>query len=337
MVLPIAEFLNQRHLPVIDVRSPIEFERGHIPGAHNMPLFTNEERSIIGTLYHNQGSKEATKRGLEMFRPRLKAMVGMAEQAASGGELLIYCWRGGMRSSSMAWLFNVHGLKTHTLEGGYKAYRHFVLNHFSHPLPLIIIGGMTGAGKTEVLECIEKLGKQVIHLERLACHKGSVFGAIDMPPQPTTEQFENDLFEQLYACKDNENIYLEDESIAIGRVYVPRAFFQQMLGSPLIHLDVSIERRVNHLVSQYGYAPAEILADGVKRLAKRLGPQLMNKILNCIEWGDVEQAIQQILLYYDKTYRRTLRLHPRKTLSELCITDETLEIIARNVITLAAK
>ena len=124
----------------------------------------------------------------------MKDFAALARDIAPGGEALLHCWRGGMRSNSMAWLLNTVGIKTSTLEGGYKSYRRFAQAFFTKPLNLIVIGGMTGSGKTEVLEALEKKGIQVIHLERLARHKGSVFGGIGMPVQPTTEQFENDLF-----------------------------------------------------------------------------------------------------------------------------------------------
>ena len=212
--LNITDFLDKsRTMPVIDVRSPAEFDHGHISGAINMPVFSNEERSIIGSLYVQQGSSEAIMKGLDLVGPKMKDFAASARDIAPGGEALLHCWRGGMRSNSMAWLLNTVGIKTSTLEGGYKSYRRFAQAFFTKPLNLIVIGGMTGSGKTEVLEALEKKGIQVIHLERLARHKGSVFGGIGMPVQPTTEQFENDLFTLLMQLDSQEPVFIEDESL----------------------------------------------------------------------------------------------------------------------------
>ena len=191
-----------QNCPILDVRSPDEYNRGHIPGALSLPLFNNEERSAVGTLYLQKGSKEAMLKGLELVGPKMKEFVSQASGLTPEGELALYCWRGGMRSNSMAWLFNTSGIKSHTLEGGYKSWRRHIHDFFGQPVAkLVVIGGMTGTGKTEILEEIERKGGQVVHLERLARHKGSVFGHLGMPAQPSTEQFENELYSGLVASK----------------------------------------------------------------------------------------------------------------------------------------
>ncbi len=333
--LNIEDFLfRSREFPVIDVRSPGEFEHGHIPGAVNLPLFSNEERSVIGTLYVNRGSADAMMKGLEIIGPRMKEYAEFALRIAPRREALMHCWRGGMRSNSMAWLFNTAGVKTHTLAGGYKSYRTFARNFFSVPLKLIVIGGMTGSGKTEVLEYLESLGEQVVHLEHLARHKGSVFGSIGMPLQPTTEQFENDLFARLMELEPSKPVYIEDESIAIGRVFVPKPFFGQMLTAPLINLCVPFGRRVIQLVNVYTQGDRQLLAEGVKRIERRLGLENASRAVEHISQGNMTAAVEIALKYYDRMYTRTMEIHQRKTVADVKIEEESIREIAERVLSL---
>jgi tRNA 2-selenouridine synthase len=334
--LNIAEFLDKSlTMPVIDVRSPAEFEHGHISGAINMPVFSNEERSIIGSLYVQQGSSEAIMKGLDMVGPKMKDFAASARDIAPGGEALLHCWRGGMRSNSMAWLLNTVGIKTSTLEGGYKSYRRFAQAFFTKPLNLIVIGGMTGSGKTEILEALEKKGIQVIHLEHLARHKGSVFGGIGMPIQPTTEQFENDLFTCLMQLDSKESVFIEDESLSIGKVFIPLQFFAQMSSARFIKLLVPLNRRVEHLVESYTGGDPEALVMGIKRIEKRLGLANAVNAINCISKGELEKAVEMVLLYYDKVYTRSMSLPTRKEITEIAITNENANEVAELIINLS--
>src|SRR5688572_7713033 len=207
-----------KQYPVIDVRSPAEYNHAHIPGAINIPLFTDEERKIVGTTYKQKSREEAIKVGLEFFAPKMKKMVEEVESVVRSSEtgthlsdrlstnnsrlptpdsrLLIYCWRGGMRSAGVAWLMDLYGFKVYTLAGGYKKFRNYVLDTFKLPFNFKILSGYTGSGKTETLKALVEKGEKVIDLEKLACHKGSAFGNIGMPRQPTQEMFEN-----LLSCK----------------------------------------------------------------------------------------------------------------------------------------
>ena len=331
--LNITEFLARSiDLPVIDVRSPAEFDHGHVPGSINLPLFTNEERSIVGTLYLQKGSSEAMMKGLEIIGPKMKEFAALALSIAPGGESLLHCWRGGMRSNSMAWLLNTVGIKTHTLEGGYKSYRSFALACFAKPLNLVVIGGMTGSGKTEVLETLESLGKQVIHLEKLAMHKGSVFGSIGMPSQPTTEQFENNLFTRLKQLNTDEPVYIEDESLAIGRVFIPQPFYEQMSSARFLNLVVPLNRRVQQLVTAYTGGDKESLVNGVKHIDKRLGLENAANAIDCIYNGDMKKAVEIVLRYYDKIYARSMGLHRRKESREILVNNEDASEIANKII-----
>jgi tRNA 2-selenouridine synthase len=334
--IAISDFLEKsKTFPVIDVRSPSEYDHGHMPGAVNVPLFTNEERSMVGTLYLQRGSSEAMIIGLELVGPRMTEFVKKAFEIAPSGEMGIYCWRGGMRSNSMAWLFNTAGLKAYTLDGGYKAYRRFIHDYFTRPFNLVILGGMTGSGKTEILEEMEKRGARIIHLERLASHKGSVFGHLGMPSQPTTEQFENNLFTGLFALNNAESVFVEDESLAIGSVFIPGTFYNQMSSGRFILLKVPFEQRVMQLVKNYTGWDKELLRNSIKRIEKRLGRENTFTVLKLIEEGEMQKAVEIVLRYYDKAYQRSMDLRKRNEGIEIAVQSETWEEIAERVLILA--
>ena len=204
----IEQFLElANHHRVIDVRSPGEYKHAHIPGAYSLPLFTDEERAAVGTAYKQESREKAIKLGLDFFGPKMKRMVeeveelmGNRQQAITNNSdknlpiancLLLYCWRGGMRSAGVAWLMDLYGFKVYTLIGGYKKFRNHALETFKLPLQFKILGGYTGSGKTEVLKELKSNGEAVVDLEEIAKHKGSAFGNIGLPQQPTQEMFEN--------------------------------------------------------------------------------------------------------------------------------------------------
>jgi tRNA 2-selenouridine synthase len=332
--LKLTDFLQfSQTLPVIDVRSPAEYEHGHIPRAFNLPLFTNEERSIVGTFYLKKGSGDAMIKGLEMIGPKMKDYAERALTIAENREALVHCWRGGMRSNSMAWLLETIGIKTYVLDGGYKVFRRFVLDSFSKPLKLVVIGGMTGSGKTEVLEALASKGKQVINLERLASHRGSVFGNIGMPSQPTTEQFENDLFECIQTLDERDLVYIEDESLAIGKVFIPQPLFQQMLSAQYINLVIPFDKRVQNLIKGYTSSDINLLLAGVKRIEKRLGLEVAAKVTGYIQNNQMKEAVELILGYYDKAYAKSMNLLKRQNVTELSMQEENAEEIAKKIIT----
>jgi tRNA 2-selenouridine synthase len=179
-MININDFLSLRSsLPVVDVRSQGEFSSGHIQSAVNVPLLNNEERVAVGTDYKQKGQKEAIRTGFRLVGPRLADMMDDAQRI--GNELLVYCWRGGMRSANFCQFANMSRIKTHSLAGGYKAYRQLALDVFKKSYPFVVIGGYTGSGKSEILRALSKIGEQVIDLESLANHKGSAFGGLMMP------------------------------------------------------------------------------------------------------------------------------------------------------------
>ncbi len=302
--LDILEFLAH-HAPILDVRSPGEFAHGHIPGAHSLPLFTDAERAVVGTLYKQQGRDAAVLEGLRIVGPKLAGLVEQARVLAPHGTVRVHCWRGGERSGSVAWLLDKAGFTAvHTLRGGYKAFRNHVLASFQPPLALKVLGGYTGTGKTELLGHLRNSGEQVIDLEALAHHKGSSFGALGEEPQPTTEHFENLLWHETTKVDRARAVWVEDESLMIGRCKIPEAFYDSMRSAMLYFVEMPQAQRAERLVKDYGKYPPEQLAEAVKRIEKRLGPQHCKAALQALEAGDLKTVATISLTYYDKAYAR---------------------------------
>jgi len=308
MKINIDEFLAlSENIPVIDVRSPSEYNHGHIPGALNIPLFDDNERACVGLRYKNEGRLAAIMEGLKYAGPSLAAKLELALNASRDNKLLVHCWRGGMRSESMAWLFSMAGIETKVLQGGYKAYRHHVLEKLGEKRKLIVLGGMTGSSKTHILKYLENLGEQVIDLEGLANHKGSAFGSLGQLPQPTTEHFSNLLFGKWSKTDTHKALWVEDESRNIGTVFLPSDFYQNMQDTPAIILIMDPKIRLPRLSEEYSTYPAESLKASLMKISKRLGGDNMRSAVESIEAGDLTRAIEITLGYYDKAYSYSLK------------------------------
>lgn len=301
--ISIEEFIQKAaSLPVLDVRAPKEYEVGHIPQAHSFPIFDDTQRAVIGTAYKQQGHDPAVLIGLDLFGPKMSGFVKQAGKLAQDKELLVHCWRGGMRSSAMAWLLNFSGYKVHLLQGGYKAYRHLMQEQFQKPRPLLVIGGLTGSGKTDLLPHLQQLGQQTVDLEGRANHKGSAFGSIGMPQQPSTEHFENLLGMELLKLNEQQTLWLEDESITIGRVVMPKPLYDRMQESPTIVLELPKQLRVQKLAEEYCRTDKALLEASIFKIKKRLGGLSTKEALEAIASGDMEKMVEIALTYYDKAY-----------------------------------
>ncbi|MGZ3861769.1 MAG: tRNA 2-selenouridine(34) synthase MnmH [Bacteroidia bacterium] len=288
---------------LVDVRSPVEFANGHIPGAINIPLFDDHERAEIGTLYKVKGKEEAVMRGIEIVSPKLAGFIRSVKEKNDGKErVLIYCFRGGMRSSSFCWLMDTAGVNAVKLEGGYKNYRANALGLFTKPHKIVLIGGSTGSGKTEVLKKLQELKAQTLDLEGIANHKGSVFGFIGQKEQPAQQQFENNLFQELHKLDPSDLIFVEDESFAIGSVKLPYPFWLQMKEAPIVKLKVPFDLRVKRLVEEYGQVSIETLRKPLLQIKARLGPQHCKNALEHLEKGELDKVAEITLHYYDKAY-----------------------------------
>jgi tRNA 2-selenouridine synthase len=335
----IEEFLKlAKQYPVLDVRSPGEYQHAHIPTAHSLPLFNDEERKQVGTAYKQQSREAAIKIGLDYFGVKMRTMVEETECIVSRfslpGEIsattnngqretrnvLVHCWRGGMRSAAVAWLLDMYGFKVYLLAGGYKTYRRWVLTQFEKDYNFNIIGGYTGSGKTLVLHELQKQNKTIIDLEGLANHKGSAFGALENIPQPKQEMFENMLGEALFVarCVFSEtgistnngqpptDIYIEDESQRIGNLQIPMSLWYMMRKSPVIFMDIPFEERLIYITEEYGKLKKETIKDAIIRIQKRLGGLETKNALKFLEEDNFKECFRILLAYYDKWYHKGL-------------------------------
>ena len=337
-------YRDSRHKIVIDVRSPGEFAAGHIPDATNIALFSDEERAVVGTLYSKSGRDDAIEKGLEFIGPKMAVFVRQvktlrAEDGDIESPVFVHCWRGGMRSQSFAWLLETAGMKVSLLEGGYKAFRKIAHRTIGFRHQMIVLSGLTGAGKTEFLKLLEEAGEQVIDLEGLANHRGSSFGAIGLGDQPRTELFENRLFAALEALDASQRVWVEDEGSRIGKVIVPPRFVKQIRRAPAVFLDVPKDRRLDNLLREYGELEPDGLIEATRGIEKRLGGQNMIAAIAAIESGDMRTAADISLSYYDRSYLKAMSGLPRETtvnldasglsdsavVAELCRAAESLE------------
>ena len=306
--LKIKDFISHSaRMPVIDVRSPSEYRQGHIPGAVNIPLFDDQERKVVGTTYKQVNKEAAMYEGLEFAGKKLAMLAREGVRIAGKNKgLLVHCWRGGMRSKSMVWLFETMGLTCFLLEGGYKSYRNYVREVLAYPLNLLVIGGRTGSGKTAILHHLLKSGSQVIDLEGLAHHKGSAFGALGETEQPSTEQFENDLGHEIRGLDPGRVTWIEDESRNVGKCVLPVELYSRMKEAALVFLDIPVEQRAKHLVGDYARYNQEDLKACVMKIEKRLGGERTREALEAIERKDFFQTAMLTLHYYDKAYMYSL-------------------------------
>ncbi|GAB3240482.1 tRNA 2-selenouridine(34) synthase MnmH [Hymenobacter seoulensis] len=305
--LSLPDFLQgPSDIPILDVRAPVEYAQGHIPGALSFPLFSDEERASIGTTYKQISQDRAVLLGLDFFGPRMSQMVKQAQKLAPHKQVRVHCWRGGMRSGAVLWLLELAGFQVNLLDKGYKDYRHWALAQFATTRPLWVLGGLTGSGKTDVLHALAARQQPVLDLEGLASHKGSAFGSIGQSVQPTQEQFENNLALVLAALPVAAPVWVEDESRTIGSIHVPPPLFAQLRSAPLVVLEIPRELRVRKLAEEYGRHDPAALATSVLRIRKRLGGLITKEALAAIGEDDMEKMVSLVLDYYDKTYSHGL-------------------------------
>jgi tRNA 2-selenouridine synthase len=322
--LSVNEFLDLAKMNnVIDVRSPGEYNHAHIPHAFSLPLFTDEERKIVGTAYKQESREKAIKHGLDFFGTKMVKMVEEVEKISSTKNVktvLVHCWRGGMRSSAVGWLLDLYGFKVYLLEGGYKAFRNWVLQQFEKDYPLKVIGGYTGSGKTELLAEMRRKGETIIDLEALANHRGSAFGGMGQGAQPSPELFENTLALELYNASHisaEQLIWIEDESQRIGNINIPISFWKLMRNKPVVFLDIPFEERLNNIIEGYGNADKDKLENAILRISKRLGGLETKAAINCLLDNNIKDCFRILLSYYDKWYMKGL--HSRENCNDLVL------------------
>ncbi|MBC7651945.1 MAG: tRNA 2-selenouridine(34) synthase MnmH [Deinococcales bacterium] len=314
---------------LLDVRSPSEFAQAHISGAISLPLFTDEERKVVGTAYKQQSREKAIKIGLTYFGPKMASIVAEVETiitslkpatttknstesiTAIAKKIVVHCWRGGMRSAAVAWLLDLYSFKVYTIAGGYKTYRKWVLAQFEKQYNFKVIGGYTGSGKTELLAELQTAGETIIDFEGLAHHKGSAFGSLGQPVQPSQEMFENLIAAALHV-KSNTNIWIEDESQRIGHVNLPATLYRSKQLAPIYFIEIPFNERLQYIITSYGKFEKDQLVSAIMRIKKRLGGLETKIAINFLIENNIKSCFEVLLRYYDKCYLKGL--HQRENL-----------------------
>lgn len=313
------------HIPLIDVRSQSEYELGHIPEAINIPIFNNEERKQVGIRYKQSGKDFAIKLGMKLVEPKKEEFKSLAMKIAANNELLIHCWRGGMRSAKMSELFETTGIKTKLLFGGYTAYRRYIREQFSTTQKLMILGGFTGSGKTDIIKSLENKGEQILDLEEIAHHKGSAFGDIGQKQQPTNEQFENNLAGVLSKLDKGKRIWVEDESRTLGTNGIPETLYKIMRTAPVYKIDIPSEIRVQRLINEYAGLNREKLLNALNRIGKKLGNNHLKLAVLALQNNDFKTVAEISLVYYDKAYLKGISGRAKGTVNILNVNEDNPE------------
>ncbi|MHC1698232.1 MAG: tRNA 2-selenouridine(34) synthase MnmH [Geobacteraceae bacterium] len=295
---------------LVDVRTPLEFEEDHLPGAENVPLLDNDERVEIGILHKQQGPHQARLRGLEMTAARFPALVKTIADLAGNRPILVYCWRGGLRSKTVTSILDLSGFHAAQLQGGYKAYRAHVTTYFEEFRPngpLIVLHGLTGSGKTAFLHALPGNRFTSIDLEGLANHRGSAFGALGLSQTLSQKHFESILWNEFRRTSQGTPIILEGESRRIGKIALPGNLYEVMGTSVKIWCETSMETRINRLICEYGKEEyRDEMAVALLRIRKKLGGAKYDEIAGHLETWDLPQFMKGLLEnYYDKVYYKT--------------------------------
>jgi len=305
---------------IIDARTPLEFAEDHLPGAINVPILTDAERVEIGTLYKQQGPQPARVRGLELTCHRFPAIVATVTEAAKGRPVLVYCWRGGLRSESIALLLEMTGYPVVKLAGGYKSFRSLVTSFFasvSLPVQLVVLHGMTGSGKTEFLQQLPAERYTTIDLEGLARHRGSAFGSLGLGEQPPQKRFETLLWDAFRKAPADRAIVVEGESKRIGRVTLPGDLYEVMAAGTKVWCEVSVATRVKRLSAEYAREEyRQPMAEALERIRKKLGGPQYTELQHKLAAWDIPGVAQDLIeQYYDKLYYRVRKWEPEGTIS----------------------
>lgn len=289
------------NFPLIDARSESEYASGHIPGSVNIPLLNNEQRHLVGTCYKQKGKLSAVLLGYELVGPSFASIISKTLKEISVQPIVVYCWRGGMRSKILGELLANAGYEVYQLNGGYKSFRNWTTAQFSKTLKLKVIGGYTGSGKTDLLAQLAH-NYQTIDLEQLAQHKGSAFGSLGYDVNITNEQFENNLALEISKLNLNEPVWIEDESRTIGNKVIPLTLWTQMRNSQLFFIDVDLNERVKRLSEEYGTFNKEDLEACTLKIKNKLGDLRTRESIDYLKQGNISAWIEHLLYYYDKQY-----------------------------------
>ena len=307
---------GETYSQIIDVRSESEFAEDHVPGAINLPVLNNAEREKVGTLYKQVCPFEARKVGASLIAQNIaKHLDTHFANKDKNYHPLVYCWRGGQRSNSMALVLNQIGWQVTVLEGGYKTYRAYVrdrLQHLPQQITYRVLCGLTGSGKTHILRRLAQRGAQVLDLEGLANHRGSLLGQEwegQLSPQPSQKHFESLLVQELQRLDASQSVWVEAESNKIGQVYLPLSLWQQMKQASCVEVQLPQAGRIEWLLQQYPHliAHPELLKRKLDRLKSRYGREKLNEWYSLIDAGQWHALVGDLLAYhYDPTYSRSM-------------------------------
>ncbi|WP_251553747.1 tRNA 2-selenouridine(34) synthase MnmH [Neobacillus muris] len=297
---------------IIDIRSPIEYKDGAIPGAINVPLFSDAERQEIGTIYKQKGQNAAKWRAMEIVSPKIPEMLDTIKSYQDKGELVIHCWRGGMRSKSVVTFLEFAGIYAWKLIGGYKAYRHYILEEIEGKIPnkAVVLHGMTGVGKTEILKILKRKGYPILDLEEMAGHRGSIFGTIGLGEGHNQKIFDSLLFKGLQEIADADYFLVEAESKRIGKAVQPEKLMDVKFKGVNIYIHTPLEQRVKLLVEEYvlpyQHEPwyHEKISLSMERVAKRVkNMEIRGRMEQLVKDHNYQELIPILLEhYYDPRY-----------------------------------
>ncbi|MDJ0730893.1 MAG: tRNA 2-selenouridine(34) synthase MnmH [Crocosphaera sp.] len=333
--------LSKNPSEIIDVRSENEFAEDHIPGAINLPVLDNEERKKVGTIYKQISAFEAKKLGASLIFNNISKQINQHFlNKDTCYSPLIYCWRGGQRSQSLAVILAQIGWQVTVLKGGYKTYRSYVCQQLK-TLPLQfnynILCGLTGTGKTYFLQGLKQQGYQVLDLEKIANHRGSLLGEEwknDIKNQPSQKYFDSLLLQKFQQFDVNQPIWIESESYKIGNVYLPESLWKKMKQSPCFELQLPLEKRVEFLLQEYEHLTEnpEILKNKLRYLKTYYG---WNKISQWNSWIDNKswkELVQDLLvIHYDPAYRRSLKKMSSKIIKTIQLSDLNLDYLLESL------
>jgi len=296
----------------VDVRTAEEFKDFHIPKAYNVPLFTKGEKDFISKIYREKGEREARFEAVKVVSPKIYSIVSKVDEIKKRHEnVVVYCWRGGLRSLAVTSFCQLAGVFVFRLKGGYRAFRQFILDDMGKILSdkkIYVLYGPTGCGKTIVLRYLKSKGFPVIDLEGLAGHRGSVFGSIGMK-QPSQKMFDALLWCQLRKLKDSPFIIVEGESKRIGNLYLPDFLYERMEKGLKVGVSVPLEERINFSLKEYrvGKFEVSVYLDALSKIKRYLPPEVYKRIESRIRCGDFPSAVRDLMIfYYDKLYKRSM-------------------------------
>jgi tRNA 2-selenouridine synthase len=341
-VISIQDSLKLPNRLFIDVRTPKEFAEGHLPGALNIPIFSNDERATVGTLYKQVSVDAAKQLGVEIVSPKLPAIIKtITAYAQQNIQIVIYCWRGGMRSKSIVNILDMLNISALQLAGGYKSYRRYVLDHlesFDLKPQVLVLYGATGVGKTTMLNKLSSQGIPTIDLEKLANHRGSVFGQIGLGNSTPMPLFEAAILDRLEELQTEPYFIVECESNRIGNVYIPKTLYQRMQSGKKILVHASVSTRVQRLIAEYSNNDSidkAKIQQGIQAISKNLGKKKTAFLLECLTNNHIEKLVTTLLTdYYDLLYGFE---NPKNVKYDAIISAENLDLATAELVAMVQK